>query len=334
MEDIEQLKQDNAKLTERLNNAAKFFKDQKAQIDNLTKENKQLKDQIEGFENEFKSNEAYSDDLNKQIDRLEVKLKEQQDSYENKMELLAEELNTKYSNLQNEYAMLDNKYQDAKIELENSLTTEAKLKTDNEALRNSDKANKEAYEQQKKENKETEDQFNKVLSSYEKEIEALKNKNENIESQFNEKVNTLQDALNKYIADTKKFNKLYDDCENEKLAIQNDYDELKDKYARLEIDNVMNEEYNKAYLDDIYQLKNSINDLISINKKLEKNYNELKDNYSLCNDALSKAEDIIMNLNTNVNFDSETAATKNNIKKENIMKSMGDRETSGQNIGV
>ena len=47
MEDIEQLKQDNAKLTERLNNAAKFFKDQKAQIDNLTKENKQLKVKIE-----------------------------------------------------------------------------------------------------------------------------------------------------------------------------------------------------------------------------------------------------------------------------------------------
>ena len=305
MEDIEQLKQDNAKLTERLNNAAKFFKDQKAQIDSLTKENKQLKDQIEGFENEFKSNEAYSDDLNKQIDRLEAKLKEQQDNYENKMELLVEELNAKYSNLQNEYAILDNKYQDTKIELENSLTTEVKLKADNEAL-----------------------------SSYEKEIEDLKSKNENIETQFNEKVNTLQDALNKYIEDAKKFNKLYDDCENEKLAIQNDYDELKDKYARLEIDNVMNEEYSKAYLDDIYQLKNSINDLISINKKLEKNYNELKDNYSLCNDALSKAEDIIMNLNTTVNFDSETAATKNNIKKENIMKSMGDRETSGQNIGV
>ena len=312
MENIEQLKQDNAKLTERLNNAAKFFKDQKAQIDNLTKENKQLKDQIEGFENEFKSNEAYSDDLNKQIDRLEAKLKEQQDSYENKMELLVEELNAKYSNLQNEYAILDNKYQDTKIELENSLMTEAKLKADNEALKNS----------------------NKALSSYEKEIEDLKSKNENIRSQFNEKVNTLQDALNKYIEDAKKFNKLYDDCENEKLAIQNDYDELKDKYARLEIDNVMNEEYSKAYLDDIYQLKNSINDLISINKKLEKNYNDLKDNYLLCNDALSKAEDIIMNLNTNVNFDSETAATKNNIKKENIMKSMGDRETSGQNIGV
>ena len=60
----------------------------------------------------------------------------------------------------------------------------------------------------------------------------------------------------------------------------------------------------------------------------------MKDNYLLCNDALSKAEDIIMNLNTNVNFASETAAVKNSAKKENIMKSMGDRETSGQNIGV
>lgn len=284
MENIEQLKQDNAKLTERLNNAAKFFKDQKAQIDNLTKENKQLKDQIEGFENEFKSNEVYSDDLNKQIDILESKLKEQ---------------NVKYSDLQNK--------------LENSLATEAILRTDNDMLRKSDK-----------ENKETEEQFNKILNSYEKEIKDLKNKNENIESQFNEQVKTLQDALDKHIEDNKNLNNLYNDCENEKLAIQNDYYELKDKYKLLEINNVT----------DIDKLKNSINDLISINKKLEKNYNELKDNYSLCNEALSKAEDIIMNLNTNVNFASETAAVKNSAKKENIMKSMGDRETSGQNIGV
>ena len=92
MDNIEQLKQDNAKLTERLNNAAKFFREQKAQIEALTKENEELKNQInrtpkeevidtekwnklvtekenlqkqiEGYENERKSNEAYSDDLN------------------------------------------------------------------------------------------------------------------------------------------------------------------------------------------------------------------------------------------------------------------------------
>ena len=42
MEQIEQLQQDNAKLQERLNNAAKFFKEQKAQIESLTKENEVL----------------------------------------------------------------------------------------------------------------------------------------------------------------------------------------------------------------------------------------------------------------------------------------------------
>ena len=43
MENIEQLKLENAKLTERLNNAAKFFREQKAQIEALTKENEELK---------------------------------------------------------------------------------------------------------------------------------------------------------------------------------------------------------------------------------------------------------------------------------------------------
>lgn len=43
MEDIEQLKLENNKLKERLNNAAKFFREQKAQIESLTKENEELK---------------------------------------------------------------------------------------------------------------------------------------------------------------------------------------------------------------------------------------------------------------------------------------------------
>jgi DNA phosphorothioation-dependent restriction protein DptG len=46
MENIEQLQQNNAKLQERLNNAAKFFREQKAQIESLTKENEELKNQI------------------------------------------------------------------------------------------------------------------------------------------------------------------------------------------------------------------------------------------------------------------------------------------------
>ena len=43
METIEQLKLEKDKLTERLNNAAKFFREQKAQIEALTDENEKLK---------------------------------------------------------------------------------------------------------------------------------------------------------------------------------------------------------------------------------------------------------------------------------------------------
>ena len=43
MESIEQIRLENDKLKERLNNAAKFFREQKAQIEALTKENEELK---------------------------------------------------------------------------------------------------------------------------------------------------------------------------------------------------------------------------------------------------------------------------------------------------
>ena len=96
MDNIEQLKQDNAKLTERLNNAAKFFREQKAQIESLTKEKEELEkkfkeqqdfeanninkvvpeleEKLKGYENEFKSLNAVNDDLNKQLDNYELKI--------------------------------------------------------------------------------------------------------------------------------------------------------------------------------------------------------------------------------------------------------------------
>ena len=53
MEQIEQLQQENAKLQERLNNAAKFFKEQKAQIESLTKENEELQSNIQSKDNAY-----------------------------------------------------------------------------------------------------------------------------------------------------------------------------------------------------------------------------------------------------------------------------------------
>ena len=90
METIEQLKQDNAKLQERLNNAAKFFREQKAQIESLTKEKEEL-------ENRFKEQEAFetktinkivpeledtNKNLNKQLNEYELKLQNSEQAYE------------------------------------------------------------------------------------------------------------------------------------------------------------------------------------------------------------------------------------------------------------
>ena len=64
MDNIEQLKQDNAKLTERLNNAAKFFREQKAQIESLTKEKEEL-------ENKFKEQQDFeANNINKVVKKI------------------------------------------------------------------------------------------------------------------------------------------------------------------------------------------------------------------------------------------------------------------------
>ena len=77
MEDIQKLQQDNAKLQERLNNAAKFFREQKAQIEELTKENKSLKN-LNDKCNEYEL----------KLESAEKQLEEQRNNYENQITLL------------------------------------------------------------------------------------------------------------------------------------------------------------------------------------------------------------------------------------------------------
>ncbi len=106
MENIEQLKQDNAKLQERLNNAAKFFREQKAQIEALTSEVKEKTELALDYRNQIKSlteeNEELKrkpqddyvspekwnalvnekEDLNKQLNEYELKLQNSEAAYE------------------------------------------------------------------------------------------------------------------------------------------------------------------------------------------------------------------------------------------------------------
>ena len=163
MNDIEQLKQDNAKLTERLNNAAKFFREQKAQIESLTKENEELKGQInrtpqeevvstedwnklvtekenlqkqiEGYENELKSNEAYSDDLNKQCNEYELKLQKLEsdiDSKDKAYKVLQDTYNevfTDYNKLKEQLVKAEKTIEDEKLDY-NKLQKEYKALND------------------------------------------------------------------------------------------------------------------------------------------------------------------------------------------------------------
>lgn len=101
MEQIEQLQQENAKLQERLNNAAKFFKEQKAQIESLTKENEELKaNSKDDYVSPAKWNNLVieKESLNDQLDEYKLKLQDvdefitkQKNDYENKITLLEED---------------------------------------------------------------------------------------------------------------------------------------------------------------------------------------------------------------------------------------------------
>lgn len=115
MTNIEQLEKDNIKLQERLTNAAKFFKEQKLQIESLTKENEQLKNSI-----------SSSDDiknLQSQLEAQENSLKEKSLEYKNTIDTL----NTKLTNNEAAYEELRKKYNELKGETSNKY---AKLKKD------------------------------------------------------------------------------------------------------------------------------------------------------------------------------------------------------------
>lgn len=267
MENIEQLKQDNAKLAERLNNAAKFFREQKSQIDQLTKENEDLKHNIE----DLKTNKSAADDstineLTKKFENSEAAYEELRKKYAELKELhdanLARynELKNNYEDEQNaiqskdqEYKVLQDTYNkvveelaDTKIELNdyekmNSQLQDqvTKLEADNDILRKSDKEHQEAYEQDLKEEKEK-------MSLLSKQYDAL------------EVVSNTQKN------DIEKLKKLYDECENEKLSCEADYQNLKEQFDQLEVQADIDKEYSKRYeeiWEDYEKCKEFINDI-------------------------------------------------------------------------
>ena len=320
MDNIEQLKQDNAKLTERLNNAAKFFREQKAQIESLTKEKEELEkkfkeqqdfeanninkvvpeleEKLKGYENEFKSLNAVNDDLNKQLDNYELKIQ----NLENTIDLK----DKAHKVLQDTYNELFVENTKLKEDLENRIKQiRATEKTYDEEQKKIIAArdefitkynqSKEIIEQLKKDNKESEEAAKKVMNSYENDLNTYKAKEIELTNKLDESIKNNKELQDKY----DNLDKICNDFENQKLAWKGDYQGLAEMYYQLQ------KEYDR--------LSNQT------------------DVYSQSDDTLAEIIKIMVDkglVNTN------EITPKTAIKESGTAHRMGDNLEGGKNIGV
>ena len=341
MDNIEQLKQDNAKLTERLNNAAKFFREQKAQIELLTKENEELKrtpkeevidtekwnklvaekenlqKKIEGYENERKSNEAYSDDLNKQCNEYELKLQKLESDIDSKdkaykvLQNTYNEVFADYNKLKEEISQIDKlqntiKTYERKIdELENNNPEVQKLEEQLVKAEKTIENDKLDYNKLNKEHKALNDTYNKLNNEY---------------SDIYTKYNDLEQGR---IKSEEQLNALNTLC----IQYKEDNKELQDKYDNLE--KICNDfENQKLAADADYQ------GILDMYQELQKEYERLRnerDIYSQSDDALAAITKILIEKGL-VNKNDLTPQTA--IKESGTAHRMGDSLEGGKNVGV
>ena len=337
MDNIEQLKQDNAKLTERLNNAAKFFREQKAQIESLTKENEQLKNDNNVKDDSIRLNNELLEtveNLKKENEELEKKIKEQQDfeanninkvvpelegelsKYKNTTELLnksIDELNNTIDSKDKAYKVLQNTY--------NELFGEnTKLKEDLENRIKQIRATEKTYDEEQKKIIAARDEFITKYNQSKEIIEQLKKDNKESEEAAKKVMNSYEKDLNTYKAkEIELTNKLDESIKNNK--------ELQDKYDNL--DKICNDfENQKLAWEGDYQ------GLAEMYHQLQKEYDRLSnqtDIYSQSDTTLAE----IVNLLTEKGLVNKTdISPKTPIKESGTAHRMGDNLEGGKNVGV
>lgn len=278
MDNIEQLKQDNAKLQERLNNAAKFFREQKAQIEALTKENEELKrtPKEEVIDTEkWNALATEKENLSKKVETLQSqfnqsneevkKVTSARDEWIEKCRKIEKDIESKdlyIKELQNTYnEVFAEKEKITKLFKEQqkfeSEVINTKVPELEERLKNTEKAYKELQDKYKANDiakgeaelkvENLQNEYTKKFEEQETQIETLKKKFEE-EGQNAVTNKVLLDEANEKLD---KLNKIYDDCENEKLAIQADYESLNNKYHTIELDMVNKDEIIKSYQEQL-----------------------------------------------------------------------------------
>ncbi len=350
MEDINLLKQDNEKLTERLNNAAKFFREQKAQIEALTKENDELKHDAESFNS---LQESYENTIKSK----DLAFKALQDTYN---EVFAENVNIKKEIVNLKETININTTETKKItnDYENKITQLEEQLVNAEKTIENDKLD---YNKLNKEHKALNDTYNKLNNEYsniytkyndleqeriksEEQLNALntlciKFKEENIKLSENSKL--LEDAnkeITKLNEDLLESNKMRDAYLNEIKDKDNTLDECDKEIHRCD-------EEIKKLKEDIENGKETYNNLENQKlalendlSKLEEEHHKLKDEYlNLMNekDAYSNSDDALKEIMDVINKYGYEVNKEITPAKENIMKTrIGSDKEFGQNVGV
>ena len=322
MDNIEQLKQDNAKLTERLNNAAKFFREQKAQIESLTDEVKEKTSLAMDYRNQIETLRKENEEL-KRTPKEEVidtekwnklatekeNLNKQCNEYELKLQKLESDIDSKdkaHKVLQDTYNELFGENTKLKEDLENRIKQiRATEKTYDEEQKKIIAArdefitkynqSKEIIEQLKKDNEESEEAAKKVMNSYEKDLNTYKAKEIELTNKLDESIKNNKELQDKY----DNLEKICNDFENQKLAADADYQGMLDMYQELQ-------------------------------KEYERLRNE-RDVYSQSDDALAEITKILIDKGL-VNKNDLTPQT--GIKEMGTAHRMGDSLESGKNVGV
>ena len=298
METIEQLQQDNVKLQERLNNAAKFFREQKAQIEALTKENEELKGtpKEEVIDTEkWNALVTEKEDLDKKVETYNKQLNE----YELKLQKLESDIDSKdkaYTVLQNTYnevyaekEKISNQYKEQeKFESEviNKKVPELETKLNNanaayDELRKKYSELKELHDGDLKRYNELEDNYEGLQNKYKEQEDQLSTAKDTVEKtikkfeQLREANNLLQDKSVEIANDVKKYQVKYNE---EHLLVE----EYKKQIQELN-DNIKTRQ--NDYEMVLQQLKNAEENREEFRSQLvdlEKKYDQLDKLYDTC----------------------------------------------------
>lgn len=222
MESIEQLQQDNAKLQERLNNAAKFFREQKAQIESLTNEKEELQSNIQSKDKAYEVLQNTYNEVFAENEERKKQVAELMGSQAANVETIKNEYELKLQKLEGDYKDLKKVYEDEQSEYENKITL---LEEDNIKL--------------SKDN----DDYKKYIETLKEDANKLKENNDNFEKEYksleiinddlNKQIDRLEAKVSELLASDKEYREKLNNFIKENTALNTALGEAEEDYNKL-----------------------------------------------------------------------------------------------------